>query len=298
MDSILKKLTDEASNAGSLARSIAESGLASVSEVFQGTKIFGALSTSSVEHVDFDETHYVLVPLLGKERNYAIYTKRILPPDIGATNSLPKARIFHVPDESGKELLEQELVANIVSERQKHDVGASELADTLEKIADQIDSETNKISGGLLLIGGVVAVVNPLLGVGIAAKGLLPSISAKVSKAGAGYVGNKLRDWNKSSALSKLRRDASNEVRKLKPQIYSNPIVRSLEAIVSNPATDFDPVVDRRNWVDEFQSPHYYMVTLEAVREIYKDIWDSMDLGLYQESHIRWIGTFLDDETL
>ncbi len=284
-----------AADAGSLARSIAESGLRSVSEVFRGTKIFGALSASSVENVDYDETHYVLVPLLGMERNYAIYTKRVLPPGIGVTNSLPKARIFHVPDETGKELLEQELAASIVLDKEKDHVGSSELADTLEKLADKIDRETNKMSGGLLLIGGLVAVVNPLMGLSLVAKGLLPSVGAKASKVGAEYLGNKLRDWKKSSAMSRLQKDVSKEVQNLKPQIYSNPIVRSLEAIATNPSADFDPVFDRRNWIDEFQPTYYYVVTLEAIREVYKDVWDSLDLDVYQESHIHWIRSFLDD---
>jgi len=295
MDTILKKLMNGAADAGSLARSIAESGLRSVSEVFRGTKIFGALSASSVENVDYDETHYVLVPLLGMERNYAIYTKRVLPPGIGVTNSLPKARIFHVPDETGKELLEQELAASIVLDKEKDHVGSSELADTLEKLADKIDRETNKMSGGLLLIGGLVAVVNPLMGLSLVAKGLLPSVGAKASKVGAEYLGNKLRDWKKSSAMSRLQKDVSKEVQNLKPQIYSNPIVRSLEAIATNPSADFDPVFDRRNWIDEFQPTYYYVVTLEAIREVYKDVWDSLDLDVYQESHIHWIRSFLDD---
>jgi len=294
LNTILKKLTDGASDVSALARSIAESGLRSVNEVFCGTKIFGALSVSSVEHLEYDETHYVLVPLLGKQRDFAIYTKRILPPETGATNSLPKARIFHVPDETGRELLERELIADIVSSRLDGDAGSSEFADTLEKVADQIDSETNKISGGLVLIGGAVAFVNPLLGVGIAAKGLLPSIGAKATKAGAEYVGSKLRGWNKSSATSKLQKNVSKEVRKLKPQIYSNPIVRSLDIIATTPETDLDPAFDRRNWVDGFESSHYYTVTTEAIREVYQEVLDSTDLEIYQKSHIHWIRSFIE----
>ncbi len=38
-------------------------------------KIFGALATSTAEQVDYDETHYVLVPLLGAERRYANRTR-------------------------------------------------------------------------------------------------------------------------------------------------------------------------------------------------------------------------------
>ena len=294
MHKILKTLTDGASDAGSLARSITDSGLRSVSEVFRGTKIFGALNASSDEHVEHDETHYVLLPLLGTRGEFAIYTKRILPPDTGATNSLPKARIFHVPDETGRELLEQKLIADIVSNKLDANVGTSELADALERVADQIDSETNRISGGLLLVGGAVAIVNPLLGIGIAAKGLLPSIGAKASKAGADYVGNKLRVWNKSSAESKLRKSTSKEIRKLKPTIYSNPIIRSLDAIATNPETDFDPAFDHRNWIDEFESLHYYTVTTEAIREVYQEIIDSIDHETYQKSHLCWLRSFVD----
>lgn len=105
MNPLLKSLVNGASDANSFARSLAESGLRSVSEVFRGTKIYGALSATTVKAVEYDETHYVLVPLLGAQR-YAIYTKRILPQDAGVTNALPKARIFHVPDETGRERIE------------------------------------------------------------------------------------------------------------------------------------------------------------------------------------------------
>lgn len=297
MNSILKKLADEAANTADLASSIAESGLKSVSDVFEGTQIFGSLMASSTEDTIYDETHYLLVPLLGKDAEHAIYTKRILPPDTGSVNSLPKARIFHVSDESGRDLLEQELVAKLVRDRNGDAVGPSEFADTLDHLADQIDNETSKLSGGLLLIGTAVAIVNPVVGIGIAAKGLLPSISAKASKAGADYVGNRLRVWNKSSMLSNLKKKASKKVRKLKPQIYSNPIIRSLDAITSNPETDFDPSFDHRNWVDQFESTRHYAVTLEALREIYRPVWEPKDLHRYQSKHLTWIETLMNPES-
>ncbi len=295
MNNLLKLLVDGASDAGSLAHSIADSGLKSVSEVFQRVTIFGSLSAAETTEAVYDETHYLLVSLLGGQSRYAVYTKRILPPDIGVTNSLPKARIFHVPDESGKELLERELIANLVNERLDPSAGSSEFADLLEKVADQIDGETSRISGGLILIGGVVALANPILGVGIAVKGLLPSIGTMATKAGAGYVGNKLRDWSRSSAESKLRSEVSKEVQRLKPRIYPNPVLRSLEAIATNPETDFDPALDERNWIDRFESPHYHRVTAEAIHEVYQAEWKSIDQGAYQGFHLRWIRSFSDE---
>lgn len=297
MDAILKKLTNKARDTQTLARAITESGLKSVSSVLRGTPIFGALTAASDETAEYDETHYVLIPLLGAEKNYAIYTKRILPLDVGANNSLPKARIFHVPDEAGTSLLERELVAELINKRCGEEVDSSELADTLEKLADQIDGETNKISGGFLLIGSAVAIVNPLLGIGIATQGLIPAIGAKASKVGAEYVGNKLRQRNKTVAKSKIEKKTTNEIRKLKPQIYPNPITRSLEAIAANPQTNLDPAFDHRNWIDQFKSPRHYAVTLEAIQETYQEAWHTLELSPYQESHLRWVRSFFDESS-
>ena len=292
MNEVLKKLSDGVEDAGAFVRDLAETGMKSVNETLNGTRVFGALSASTAEALECDETHYVLVPLLGERHDYAIYSKRILPEGIGPTNSLPKARIFHLPDESGRVIMEQQLITDLVQDRAGDDVSESEFADTLESLAEQIDKETNRISGGLVLMGGVICLVNPLLGVGIAAKALLPSVGTKVAKAGAGYVGGKLRKWNKSSAFSKLQKESTKEVKKLQPVIFTNPIIRSLEAIARDPGTEFDPAFDHRNWVDQFEFPHFYIVTREAIDEVYREHLSSIDLKSFQSSHLSWIRSF------
>jgi hypothetical protein len=295
MHTLLKKLADGAADAGAYARSLAEAGLGSVSQVLRGTRIFGALTTSAVEHLERDETHYLCVPLPGPGREAAIYTKRILPPGVGATNALPKARIFHLPDETGRELMEQKLVADLVRGRLDPEAGRSDMADTLERVADRLDKETNRISGGLVLIGGAVALMNPLLGVGIAAKALLPSLGSKASKAGVEYVGKKMREWNASSAEERLRKGATREVGALKPTLYANPVLRCLEAVVTNPRPEFDPFLDRSTWVEAFPHFHYYQVTREAIREVYRDVLPTLDAKQYPESRLHWIRTCMEE---
>lgn len=297
MDKLLQKLVDSASDANNLAQSMIDSGINSVSEVFKGWKIFGSLTASTEENIEQDETHYILVPLLGTQQEYAIYTKRILPPDVDATNTLPKARIFHVPSDSGKKILEERLITDMVTDQQDSNAGSSDLADALERIADQIDKESNKLSGGMLLIGGAVAMVNPVVGISIAAKSLFPSISTKIGKIGAEFVGNKLRNRNQSQADSKLKKDVSKEVKKLKPTIYNNSIIRSIETIATHPETEFDPAFDHNNWADQFQPAHYYAVTAEAIREIYTDVFSKADLQSYQPSHIQWLRSFTHPES-
>jgi hypothetical protein len=55
------------------------------------------------------------------------------------------------------------------------------LQTTSKKIADEIDYKSNLVSGGLLIIGGAIAITNPLLRMGGAANSLLPSLGAKLT---------------------------------------------------------------------------------------------------------------------
>jgi len=171
---------------------------------------------------------------------------------------------------------------------------SSDLADSLDSLAERIDSETHKISGGFLLIGGVVALVNPLVGVGIAAKGLLPSIGTQFSKAGIGYLGDKLRKRNKNAVLSKTEKNASAEVKRLKPLVYTNSIIRSLDAIASNPDADFDPSFDSRNWSDNYDPSYYYTVTQEAITEVYKQEAGCIDLTKLERKYLSWIKSIIE----
>lgn len=288
MNALLQKLLDSANDAGDFAQSLGSAGLQSVNGLFEGIRVFGSLSALEDKEIERDETHYVLVPLVDPLGEYAVYTKRVLPPDVGATNSLPKARIFHLPDSSGREVLESRLVNAAVDVALGDQPVESDFADALENFANQVDKETMKISGGLILIGGAVAFANPLLGVGIAVKGLLPSIGSKASKAGVGYVSDKIRKWNSSAAISREEKKALKEVRQLKPEIYENPLIRSLEAVITNPNDEYDPAFDHRIWVDEFESHRTYSLTIEALRQVYGEAFKRS-----KESHLKWIHSLI-----
>ncbi|GAA5496987.1 hypothetical protein Rhal01_03175 [Rubritalea halochordaticola] len=290
MNPVLKRVCDSATDAGTLAKSLAESGVKSVSEFFHGIRVFGAMSALTSAEVERDETHYLLVPVSGEEGGYAIYTKRILPPDVGVNNSLPKLRVFHIPDENARETMEHKLVADMVEETLGQADLQSDLADTLDKFADEIDKQTERVSGGLILIGGVVALANPLLGIGIAVKGLMPSIGAKASKAGTGFVTGKIRGWKKSTAEAKAQKEAAKEVKKLKPEVYTNPLLRALDALLTNPDESYDPHWDQRLWPDSYEYAYYYEMTLEAIREVYAQ----QDLPTEKPAAREWVGRLLE----
>ena len=221
MTSKLQTLIKKTNSTRELMKELVDSGITSVNEALQGTKLFSSLIASNARELEFDETHYLLIPLPESPANYAIFTKRVLPPGIGNLNNLPKARIFHVPEPDGKPILEEELIKHYMTPLLDSDASSPDFATTLEDLAALIDSETSRISGGLIIIVGVVAFLNPLLGVGFASNALLPAVGAKATKAGADYVGQNLRRFQRESTENKARKSAQKEVKKLKPQIFN-----------------------------------------------------------------------------
>jgi hypothetical protein len=215
-----------------------------------------------------DETHYFLVPFRSAPDGYAVSIQHALPEGYGLANDLPKVRIFHLPSGSARERMEEILVRNLGKKyREENAADAnSEIAGRIERIAAEIDKQSERVTGGLLVIGGVVAIANPLLGVGIAAKALFPSVGSKVTNEALRFVSEKLRISAKRGADEKAAQVAATEVEKLKPVVHTNPLLALLETAVSNDSPDFDPSAQHCD-LDRFR-----MITTRAIVQTYADI--------------------------
>ena len=121
----------------------------------------------------------------------------MLPPDCGTTNSLPKVRVFHVPDKAARKLLEEKLAATIATAALEQSPEEVTFADRLENLGEAIDRESEKVSNGLLIVGGVVALANPLIGVGIGLTLASPAGAAGITEEnkGGGH-GSGLWHWH------------------------------------------------------------------------------------------------------
>ena len=132
---------------------------------------------------------------------YRLYSVRVLPDGITPENNLPKFKVFHLPVEGSAgeiaKLLFQQLKAKSLGKLDSN----SPLADRLE-LVDEIDKQCLLVSGGLLLVGGVVAVANPFLATGIVGKALLPGIDSKLTSHRFKHASNWLRSKSKASAES------------------------------------------------------------------------------------------------
>lgn len=218
-----------------------------------------------------DETHYFLVPYRLAQSGYALFTQRVLPDGVGPSNALPKARIFHLPDEGAITTIEM-LAADQIKEQKLENIDSSApLADRLDLLAEEIDSQSNKITGGLVIIGGVVAIANPVLGLGIAAKALLPTVTSKLSKHGINHVSDWLRDRKVKSLEETASNAAQKEIKKLAPEIMSDPVLRLLEESLSTSDVSYDPSIPFASMMNTPDEAAATILTASAISQVYAD---------------------------
>ncbi len=233
-----------------------------------------------------DEHHYFLVPTPFAADGYAIYTVRRLPEDATPDADLPQRRVFHLPADGA----EDRLVDLVLADRPKPEAdtsasggGASDgdesepLASRLERVADEIDRHERMVTGGILLIGGAVAVANPLLGVGIAAKAIIPSIGALLSREGLKYASDKLKGFTQRREQAEQDREdeqARTEFARVPVHSFVNPLLQDLERALTTTAAEFDPshevdfdAID----VDGWNRDELVQLTARAITESYGD---------------------------
>jgi hypothetical protein len=271
-DPILKSAEDFQDTAGRML----DSGISFFKTKF-GT--FSLLSSSeAVVGGDRDETHYFLVPSLREKKGYCLYRLRVLPEGVGPQNDLPKARLFQLPAVGTQDHLTDLLTEELKDEQLQNSPSESNLANRLDVIADEIDHQINLVSGGLLLIGGVVAIANPLLGIGIAAKSLIPGLGAKLSTHGVRHASDWLRNRGKKAADTAAHKTAKAEVEKLKPEVRENKLLGILETSLHTPDGDFDAIIASRNlWDDPADFPELRL-GIQAICAVYENRDDTSPL--------------------
>lgn|GEM_PF-6535788 len=208
-------------------------GVAFLRSSLGGLPFFAATSVdTSKANPERDETHYFLIPDPGSDEGFSLAERRRLPEGVGSVNSLPKVRVFHVHDPAAVGVLEAQLLGRLV-ERPEEAGAEGGFADRLEAIGEEIDRKTNWVTGGLVLIGGVVAIANPVLGLGIAAKGLLPELGAKLTKFGLGTAADSIRSVGRSWRKGSARREAEAEIKRMKPELVVDPVLKFLDETVA-----------------------------------------------------------------
>jgi len=220
----------------------------------------------------YDEKHYFVVPFMISHVGIALHSMRCLPQGVPEINDLPKRRIFHFPNEHSETLVREILMDNA---RQIVETKHSNNTNTLINLANDIDALDKKLTYGMLLVGGMAAIVNPVIGAGIAAKALLPGVAGIFSKYGIRAMGEKLNRFQ----LTKKVNEAKNRVQKdfaaaTTIQVL-NPILQELELALNTTESEHDPLLDfdlGKGNINELDDERWRDLTETALYHIYSDV--------------------------
>ncbi len=196
-----------------------------------GIPFFGATATSEAyDHTKLDEKHYFLVPDLESEQGFSLYVLRCLPVGVPPINDLPKRRLLHMPSEHALPML-QEIVIKDARETAKNESCPSNfISNNLTSLIDEIDNVDGKVFNGVLLLGGLVAFVNPLAGAAVAMKALLPSVGLILSKYGLKFASETATNIDIANQIRKAEKDVKKQFKHASTISVINPLLHHLDA--------------------------------------------------------------------
>jgi len=270
------------------------SGFSQVQKIVNGLPIFISLEKNQHFDTDYDEKHYFIVPFKCSTTGFSLHTMRCLPEGVLEINELPKRRVFHFPNEHYEASLKAHMLQMAKAMAQDNQ---SEHYSTLEQLANDIDALDRKLTYGMLLVGGIAAVFNPLVGAGIAAKALLPGVAGLLSKYGFRPVGEKLTQYQVEKAIKNAEQDISVQFSQANTLKVVNPILQELELTLRTTEAEHDPLTGpnlSQSHIPELDTERWRELTEIAVYHIYKEIYNDptkhQEAGLGPED-LRWLKT-------
>ena len=247
-----------------------------IKEVVAGLPIIISFERVKDPRVEYDEKHYFVIPFHLSDTGFSLHTMRSLPEHIPEINDLPKRRVFHLPNEHYEATLREHMVASAIELSYANN---GEQLSPLESLANGIDALDNKLTYGMLVVGGLAALVNPLIGAGIAVKAVMPSVTGLITKYGLRPVGEKLtlRQLEKQSKEAQalvLKQFSQSDTLKV-----VNPILQELEFALRTNESQHDPLTDPNlatgsipQLENEQANKYWRSLTEKAVFNTYKDV--------------------------
>lgn len=261
---LLKNATNLGYSSVSSGIQQATSGIQSVSKMVGSLMLFGS-TTSAPADQKYDERHYFLIPDRRSPEAYSLAILRSLPDGVPPINDLPKRRIFHLPNEHSQAMLRDLLIKQTQSAELAKPNAHKSMADRTREIADYIDALDDRIFGGFLLIGGLVALFNPVAGVAIAAKSLLPSLGLFATKYGLQFAGESLTQAELERKAKQAEKDVLKQFKGSNTITFTSPLLTIWDQALRTTESEFDPELQLNLYLNtELSDEHRSWHKLEA----------------------------------
>ena len=199
----------------------------------------------------------------------------VLPKDVPPINDLPKHRIFHLPNEHALPTVEHILLADARDSAESESDSTASLSNRIQDLADQIDKLDSKMFSGVLLIGGLVALLNPVAGAVVAAKALIPSIGLLLSKHGLQYAGDGVKSVEVSQRIKSAEKEVLKQFKGSATELIVNPLLRQFEHALQTSEEEYDPLMEFDSSQLEFGTrdrERMLKLTCQALTNTYEDL--------------------------
>ncbi|XZE53964.1 hypothetical protein SH139x_005738 [Planctomycetaceae bacterium SH139] len=222
---------------------IAGAGVGYVTELVGNLKVFGSTTISDAEQ-KYDERHYLLVPDARSDDGYSLVVTRCLPDGVPPINQLPKRRVLHLPAIEAETMLRTLLIRQAQAEELDKPSQGRSMGDRARELADYIDELDDRVFGGVLLIGGLVAIFNPVAGAAIAAKSLIPSLGMLASKYGLRVAEESLNQADVKRRVKQAEKEVLSQFRGSQTKAHVNQVLAITDRALRTNEEEFDPLLE------------------------------------------------------
>lgn len=168
---------------------------------------------------------------------FVLYSARKLPAGVPAHNDLKKHRIFHLHHESALDELKRQLLTTELSNIDRAALRSGGVQ-RLNDLADFLDEAERTVSGGSLLVGGLLAIVNPVAGAAIAVNALMPSVGLSLGKSGVKSAAQALSGLKQRKAEKEAESKVLSQFKDSLTIVDVNPILAQLERMLNGEKHD------------------------------------------------------------
>lgn len=227
--------------------------------------------SDAFHEIQYDEKHYFVIPFRLSEIGIALHTMRCLPTGVPELNDLPKRRIFHFARDIDESAIRNHLIneaKDIVTITNKDRLSS------LESLANDIDGLDKKLTYGMLCLGGLAALANPVIGAGIAAKALVPGVAGLLSKYTLRPIGEKMTESQLQSQIKVVEDKIIKDFESANTIKVINPILQELELALNTDESQHDPLFDfdlGQSDIEEIDGERWRELTVTALKHTYQN---------------------------
>lgn len=274
----IRDVADYSYQSLSSSANVAGAGVGYISKWIGGLQLFGSTKTVSTGKNTHDERHYFLVPDPRSEDGYSIVVTRCLPEGVPPINDLPKLRVVHLPSIDSEAMLRALLVKQAQAESLSVQSEGKSLSDRARDLANQLDIVDEKVFGGVLLIGGLVAIFNPIAGAAIAAKALIPSVGILLSKYGLRVAEENLSQAEVNQKLKNAEKEVLSQFRNSKTEEQIDPVLAILAKAIETDEQQYDPLLALHECLNDERSElekYSHSLSVSAILTVYDTVLKS-----------------------